>query len=231
MDLDKLKEALDEERFTELETYINDLVGQRDSARKESISGRQSLKAKASELEDENKALKRTQAELFERLGVQDIEQLSELDPKGQAEAAKQYEAKLKRIEKEMQEREQAYAQLETKHKGTLQEAAMRRAMADHEWIDADLVASFVNGRLAWDDDNVKYKADDGLLMDLTEGLQTLAKEKPHLLKSTGTSGSGYRGNRREMDGEQIALTRKEFDALNPAAKMKHVKSGGAITE
>lgn len=231
MDLEALRESLDGERFTALETYVNDLIGQRDSARKESINGRQSLKTRATELESENAQLKKTQADLFERLGVESADQLAELDPKGQAEAAKQYEAKLKRIERDLQENQSAYEQLEAKHKGTLQEAAMRKAMTGHEWIDSDLVESFVASRLAWDDDSVKYKAEDGLLMDLGEGLQTLAKEKPHLLKASGAGGSGYRGPRREKGEGPQTMVRTEFDALPPAARMKFVKEGGSITE
>ena len=230
MDLEKVREALDEERFGELEAYVNDLIGQRDSARKESINHRQGLKSKATELETENEQLKRAQTELLERLGVESVEQIAELDPKGQAEAARQYEAKLKRIEREMSERDQAYQALEAKHKGTLQEAAMRKAMADHEWVDGELVASFVQNRLAWDDDDIRYRADDGLLMDLTEGLQTLAKEKPHLLKTTGAGGSGYRASRR--DGEQPKqISRTDFDNLAPAARMSFIKGGGSVTE
>ena len=38
MDISDLKEALGDEKFTALENYISDLVGQRDAARNESIS-------------------------------------------------------------------------------------------------------------------------------------------------------------------------------------------------
>lgn len=231
MDISQLKEQLGDETFADLQAYITDLEGQRDSARKESINHRHSLKQKAADLEEQNRLLTQQQTELFERLGVESADQLNELDPKGQAEAAKQFEAKLKRIERELSERQDAYQKLEQKHKGTLQEAAMRQAMAGHEWIDADLVASFVTSRLVWDDDAVRYKADDGLVMDLGEGLKTLAHEKPHLLKTAGAGGSGYRGTRHEKDAGPKTKTRADFEALNPAARMDFIKGGGKLTD
>ena len=232
MDLEALRESLDDERFNELTQYISDLEGQRDTARKESINHRQSLKSKVSELEKENETLKRTQSELFERLGVESADQLSELDPKGQAEAAKQFEAKVKRLERELTERNEAYTALDAKHRKAIQDSAMRAAMQGHDWIDADLVASFVNTRLVWDDDAVRYKADDGLVMELPEAMQTLAKDKPHLLKTAGASGSGYREQRRETGANQPReLKRADFEKLSPADRMKHVKSGGAVID
>lgn len=231
MDIEELREPLGEERFTALQTYVGDLIGQRDSARKESINHRQSLKARATELEEENKNLRRMQEELFERLGVESVEQLAELDPKGQAEVAKQYEAKLKRLERDLNEKQEAYAQLDTKHKRTKQDAAMREALGSHEWIDGDLVASYVSGRLAWDDDKVRFQAEDGLLMDLKDGVEALAREKPHLLKSAGPGGSGYRGVRHERDAGPQTMARAEFEALNPAARMTFVKGGGKLSD
>lgn len=232
MDLETLREKLDDEQFTALESFVNDLTGQRDSARKESIQHRQSLKAKAADLEKENESLKKAQSDLLERLGVESLEQIEELDPKGQAEAARQYEAKLKRLERDMQERQAAYDTLHNKHRSTLQTAAMQAAMQGHEWIDADLVSSYVQTRLVWDDDAVKFQADDGLTMDLKEGIQVLAKDKPHLVKAAGAGGSGYRGAPKSgVDAGPKVMTRNEFEALNPAARMTHIKSGGKVTD
>lgn len=187
MDLEQLREALGDETLTKLQAYVDDLTGQRDAARKESIDGRKGLKAKVAELEQR-------QAELFERLGIESVEDLEEMDPKGQAEAAKQFEARTRRLEKELAERQQALEALDHKYRGTRQEAALRQALGQHEWIDADLVASFAGARLTWEDDQLLYQTEDGKVVSLDEGVQTLAKSKPHLLKAPGAGGSGFRG-------------------------------------
>ena len=44
MDIASLKEALGDEKFAALQSYVNDLTGQRDTARNESITGRKKLK-------------------------------------------------------------------------------------------------------------------------------------------------------------------------------------------
>ncbi|HRF88774.1 MAG TPA: hypothetical protein PK244_09300, partial [Pseudomonadales bacterium] len=96
MDIEQLKEKIGDESFSELSGHIADLTGQRDAARAESISGRKALKA-------EVETLRNTRAKLFERLGLDDDADIDALpDAKGQAEAAKQYEQKLKRIEREL---------------------------------------------------------------------------------------------------------------------------------
>lgn len=231
MDLEKLKEALGEAVHAELVQHVSDLEGQRDAARQESIKHRTSLKAKVAELEQANAGLTRAQEEMLERLGVESIDALKELDPKGQADAVKQYEAKLKRIEKEAAEKQAAYDELHGRYRGSLQDAAMRKAMSGHEWIDADLVASFVGARLAWEDDQVLYRLDDGVTVALTEGLQTLAKEKPHLLKAAGAGGSGYRGKPANGSDAKPTLNRAQLEALPPADRVSFFKSGGQLLE
>jgi hypothetical protein len=230
MNLETLKEALGEETHAALVQYVTELTGQRDAARNESIKHRTGLKAKVTELEKINADLSRTQEEMLERLGVESIEALTTLDPKGQAEAAKQYEAKLKRIERDLTERNGAYDELFNRYRGSLQDAALRKALTGHEWIDADLVASFVGARLAWEDDQVLYKTDAGGLVSLEEGLQVLAKDKPHLLKAAGAGGSGYRGKPVNGDSKP-SLTRAQFEALPPADRSTFFRTGGQLSE
>ena len=196
MDLKQLKEKLGDEKFSELETYVNDLIGQRDAARDESIKGRKGLKAKVTELET-------LRDDLFERLGIESVDDLKDLDPKGQAEAVKQFEAKMKRLERELGDKSKALDELSGKYRGTLQDAALRKAMGSHEFIDSDLVASFVAGNLEWEDDKVLYRTAQGGLVPLDEGLNALVKEKPHLLKAAGAGGSGYRGGSGNGSGQE----------------------------
>jgi hypothetical protein len=167
---------------------------------------------------------------MLERLGVDSLDALQELDPKGQAEAARQFEAKVKRLEKELSERHGALEQLSAKYRGSLQSAALTKAMGQHEWIDRDLIEAYVGARLTWDDDQVFYKADDGALLSLGDGLQTLAKERPQLLKSAGAGGSGYRGQPVSGTAKPV-MTRAQFEALPAADRQSFFKTGGQLTE
>ena len=63
MDIENLKEALGDEKFTALKSYVDDLQGQRDAARQESINGRRGMKDKLAKLEADQNAL-------MERLGI-----------------------------------------------------------------------------------------------------------------------------------------------------------------
>lgn len=231
MNLEDLKDALGEDAFAELSKYVEDLTGQRDAARRESISGRQSLKSRVAELEAERDEWQKLQADLFSRLGVESADELAALDPKGQAEAAKQYEAKLKRAEKELADRQSAHDALFAKYRGSLQDAALRKALSSHEWIDSDLVESYVRARLSWDDDRVVFTAEDGLSMPLEDGVSALSKVKPHLLKNSGAGGSGYRGKPSNGQAAVHSLTRAQFEALNPAGRMQFFKDGGKLME
>lgn len=224
MDLDKLKEPLGEATFAELSTYIADLTGQRDTARKESIDGRRTLKARVTELETQR-------SKLFERLGIDSDEDIDALpDAKGQAEAVKQFEAKMKRLEREAADKDKALQDLSAKHRGTVQQAALSRAMADHAFIDRDLVESYVGQRLAWEDDALLYRTEDGKLLDLAEGVKLLASTKPHLLKAQGAGGSGYAGSRGNGNGAKT-MTRAEFQALPPDKQMAAIKEHATLTD
>jgi len=194
MDIEELKETLGEERYTALAAHVADLEGQRDAARNESIKHRQGLKTKVAELEKTNTELTRSRDEMLERLGVDSLEALADLDPKGQAEAAKQFEVKLKRLEKELSDKTAAYGELDARYRGSLKSSAMQQALAGHDWVDRELVTAFVSQRLDWDEDQVVFKTNDGGLVPLDDGIKTLTKERPHLLKSAGAGGSGYRG-------------------------------------
>jgi len=230
MDLEALKESLGEETHAAIVQYVSDLEGQRDAARQESIKHRTSLKAKLSELEQANAGLTQAQSEMLERLGVDSLEALQELDPKGQAEAARQFEAKVKRLEKDLADKHGALEQMSAKYRGSLQSAALTKAMSQHDWIDSDLIETFVGARLTWDDDQILYKTDDGAMLSLDDGLQTLVKERPQLLKSAGAGGSGYRGQ--PANGKaKPTMTRAQFEALPAADRQSFFKTGGQLTE
>lgn len=189
MNLEDLKDVLGDERFAVLATYVTDLTGQRDAARKESIEGRKSLKAKVAE---QDAAL----AKVMEKLGVETLEDIDTLPPaKGQAEAVKQLETRLKRMETDLKARETALGELSSKYRDSQLSAALGNALSAHEFNDREVVEAFVRGHIAWDNEQPLYKTSDGSLLPLDEGVGLLAKTKPLLLKAAGTGGSGYNPN------------------------------------
>ncbi|MGQ9815716.1 MAG: hypothetical protein ACUVR3_11310, partial [Candidatus Roseilinea sp.] len=183
MDLDALKDKLGEELHGELVQYITEIKAKADKQQK-------TLRAKLAELEQANADLKRTQEDMLERLGVNTIDELKETAPKGQIEA------RLKRLEKELADKQAALNDLTNRYRNAMQDAAIRKALAGHEWADGaqDLVIDHLARRVVWDGDQISYKAEDGALLSLDEAMQTLIKQKPILLKSTTAGGSGYRG-------------------------------------
>mgnify|MGYP003647240133 CR=1 FL=1 len=219
MDIESLKEALGDEKFTVLKTYVDDLQGQRDSARQESITGRRGMKDKLAKLEADQTAL-------MERLGIDSLEDLDLLpDAKGAAEAAKQYDVKLKRLERQMQEAVAQRDEISGKFRGSLQRAAIAEALSGHDFVARDLVETFVSQRLTWDGEDLLYKSDDGRMMPLKDGVAGIAKARPELLKSTGTGGAGVRASNAGGGGPKT-LTRAEFEALAPAQRVEAAKSG-----
>lgn len=219
MDIESLKEALGDEKFTALKTYVDDLTGQRDAARQESITGRRGMKDKLAKLEADQNAL-------MERLGIDSLEDLDSLpDARGAAEAAKQYDAKLKRMERQLQEATAQRDEISGKFRGTLQRAAIAEAMAGHEFVARDLVETFVSQRLTWEGDDLLFKSEDGRMIPLKDGIAGIAKARPELLKSTGTGGAGVRASNAGGGGAKT-MTRAEFEALAPAQRVEAAKSG-----
>ena len=187
MDIEALKDKLGDETFAKLKAHVDDLTGQRDTARNESINGRKTLKA-------ENDTLKAFKAKALEKLGVDSDEDLDALpDAKGQAEAAKQYDAKIKKLERERDEAKAAKEETDGKLRGSQQKAVIAEALGKHEFVARDLVEAYVSPRLVWEGEEIMFKADDGKLVAVADGVAGLAKSRPELLKPTGTGGAGAR--------------------------------------
>lgn len=219
MDIESLKEALGDEKFTALKSYVEDLTGQRDTARQESITGRRGMKDKLAKLEADQNAL-------MERLGIDSLEDLDLLpDAKGAAEAAKQYDAKLKRLERQMQEALTQRDEISGKFRGSQQKAAIAEALSGHEFVARDLVETFVSQRLTWEGDDLLFKSDDGRMIPVKDGVAGIAKTRPELLKSTGTGGAGVRASNAGGGGPKT-MTRAEFEALAPTQRVEAAKSG-----
>jgi hypothetical protein len=220
MDIETLKDALGDETFTALKTYVDNLAEQRDAARNESINGRRSLKDKLTQLET-------AQATLLEKLGLDSVDDVENLPAaKGAAEAAKQYEAKLKRLERQYAEAERQREEVAGKYKSSLQRSAISEALSGHEFIARDVVETFVSNRLAWEGDDLLFKAEDGRLIPVKDGVASIAKMRPELIKPTGTGGAGVRAANAGSNGGPKTMTRAEFDAMPPAQRVEAAKTG-----
>lgn len=224
MDLEQFKEALGDEKFTELSNYVNDLQGQRDSARNESISKRKGLQAKVTELETQH-------AEMLEKLGVESFDDLGDLDVKGAAEAAKQYEAKFKRLERQLGEATERAEKADGLYRSSQKAAALAEAMGGHKFLAKSVVASHIGNSLVWEGDELFYKTDEGNLVSVKDGVAGFAKANPELLEPIGTGGAGVKPSNTRGGGEAKTMTRAEFEAAPPAARMEHVKGGGQIVD
>ena len=225
MDIETLKEALGDEKFSALKTYVDDLTGQRDAARNESITGRKGLKEKLAKLESD-------QAALLEKLGLDSLDDLDSLpDAKGAAEAAKQYEAKTKRLERQLAEATAAREQAEGKFKDSLRRATIADALGGHEFIARDVVETFVSNRLTWEGDDLLFKTDDGKLVPVKDGVAGIAKTRPELLKATGAGGAGVRQSNAAGSGGGKTITRAQYEAMPAEARASQNWSETVITD
>jgi hypothetical protein len=224
MEIEALKEALGDEKFKALQSFVDGLKSQRDEARQESISGRKGLKDKLSQLES-------AQSRLMEKLGVDSLDDLDSLpDAKGSAEAAKQYEAKVKRLERELSDSAKTRDEAVGKYKSGLQKVAISEALSGHDFVARDIIESYVSQRLAWEGDDLYFKSEDGKLMPVKDGVASVAKSRPELLKAAGTGGAGVRQSNAGGNGGAKTMARADFDQLPPQQRMALAKEGVQLT-
>lgn len=225
MDISTLKEKLGDEKFAELQGYVTDLIGQRDAARTESINGRKGKDQKIAELSARL-------SELAEWAGVEPDADLAALPaPKGQADAVKQYEAKLKRAYLERDEAKKAADEAAGKYRSSLQQAAIAKALGGHEFVAKDIVETFVSQRLTWEGEDLLFKTDDGKLVPVADGVAGLAKSRPELLKAAGTGGAGVRQSNAGSGGGTKTKTRAEWDAMPHTERSSFAKEGGKVVD
>ena len=224
MDIAQLKEKLGDETFSKLQSYVTDLIGQRDTARQESITGRKKLK-------DDLEKAQGLATKALEKLGIESADDLDALpDAKGQVEALRQFETKLKRTERERDDAKKLADEASGKYRSSLQKAAIAEALGGHEFVARDIVETYVNQRLVWEGDDLFFKSDDGKLIPPKDGVAGIAKTRPELLKPTGTGGAGMRQSNAGSGGGGKTMTRAEFEAMEPAARVEAAKSGVQLT-
>lgn len=223
MDIEKLKDKLGDETFSELKAYVSDLSGQRDTARNESINGRRKLK-------EDLAAAQALAQKALEKLGVESADDLETLpDAKGQADALKQLGTKLTRAERERDEARKAAEEATGKYRSSLTRAAVAEAMGGHEFVARDLVETYVSQRLVWEGDELYFKSDDGKPIPVKDGVAGLAKTRPELLKPAGTGGAGVRQSNAGSAGGK-SMSEAEFDAKAPAEQARLMNEGITLT-
>ena len=151
-------------------------------------------------------------------------------DAKGQVEALRQFETKLKRTERERDDAKKLADEASGKYRSSLQKAAIAEALGGHEFVARDIVETYVNQRLVWEGDDLFFKSDDGKLIPPKDGVAGIAKTRPELLKPTGTGGAGMRQSNAGSGGGGKTMTRAEFEAMEPAARVEAAKSGVQLT-
>ena len=166
------------------------------------------------------------QAELLEKLGVDSFDDIGELtDSAGMAEAAKQFETKLKRMERQLGEAQQSADAANGKYKDSLKTGLVAEALGAHKFLEKDVVSQFVANSLVWEGDDLLFKTDDGNLVSVKDGVSGIAKSRPELLESTGAGGAGIRASNAGSNSE-LSMTRTEFEGLSPAKQMEAAKAG-----
>ena len=110
--------------------------------------------------------------------------------------------------------------------------AAMKIAADLAEGSNIDLLSTFINTRLSFQEGNLKVTDGSGnLTISSLDDLKAEFKNDPKfasLLKGNQSSGGGATGGNNSGSAAKTK-SRAEFTALNPADQMKHVKSGGTV--
>lgn len=228
-DFDKLKgKTLDDAMLSEIKTAFEAESTRAETAEdkarkaaKESISHRTTLKAERDAA--------------FEKLGVSTMEELEALpEAKGQAEAAKQLESKLKKAERERDDAIKARDQAAGTLKGLTREQSIAQALDGLKFKNPADVRVLLQSRVVEEGDELRFKTDDGKLVPLKEGAAWFAKTRPDYVEPSGDGGggSGFKGSKGAGGGDnRKTMTRAQFDAADHAQRSEFAKAGGQVVE
>lgn len=188
-------------------------------AEKESIEGRKTLKAERDSA--------------FEKLGIESADQLDALpDAKGMADAAKQFEAKVKRLERDLAEKGKAFDEMSGRYATERRDRTIAQAVAKHPFIDADDARAVIDRHLQVEGDELRFKTQDGKLTSVDEGVAWIAKTKLHLVRGSAPGqGAGNGGGDAGSQGGSKAMTRAAFESLPPDQRMTAARGGLSLTD
>jgi chromosome segregation ATPase len=124
----------------------------------------------------------------------------------------------------------QLQGRIEKEQKGN---AAMKIAADLAEGSNIDLLSTFINTRLSFQEGNLKVTDGSGnLTISSLDDLKAEFKNDPKfasLLKGNQSSGGGATGGDNTSGGAAKTKSRAEFMALNPTDRMKFTKTGGTV--
>ena len=196
------------------------------------------LQATNKELADQFDAIKNKNDELLtETKSAKEAKRKAEADAIAEkdrmAKESGDFESLYKSSSEKLQMTESTLSQLqgriETEQKGN---AAMKIAADLAEGSNIDLLSTFINTRLSFQEGNLKVTDGNGnLTISSLDDLKAEFKNDPKfasLLKGNQSSGGGATGGNNSGSAAKTK-SRAEFTALNPADQMKHIKSGGTV--
>ena len=223
MNLEDLKgKTIDDATLAKLTEYTSGLQtraetaeGKARTAQAESISGRKGKDAVISKL--------------MEKLGIDSPEDIDNLpDAKGQAEASKQMEAKLKKMERERLDAVTALQDVQGKYSADKKALAIDRALSAHPFVDMDDARAIFGGRIKSEGEDLLFDSGDGKLIALSDGAAWLAKTKTYMVKAPVATGSGFKAgasptqpNAPTLSTEAIYAARNGLGAPAPATTTK----------
>jgi len=196
------------------------------------------LQATNQELADQFDAIKNKNDELLtETKSAKEAKRKAEADAIAEkdrmAKESGDFESLYKSSSEKLQMTETTLSQLqgriETEQKGN---AAMKIAADLAEGSNIDLLSTFINTRLSFQEGALKVTDGSGnLTISSLDDLKAEFKNDPKfasLLKGNQSSGGGATGGNNSGSAAKTK-SRAEFTALNPADQMKHIKSGGTV--
>tara|TARA_R100000541_G_scaffold58872_1_gene70909 strand:+ start:11 stop:652 length:642 start_codon:yes stop_codon:yes gene_type:complete len=196
------------------------------------------LQATNQELADQFDAIKNKNDELLtETKSAKEAKRKAEADAIAEkdrmAKESGDFESLYKSSSEKLQMTESTLSQLqgriETEQKGN---AAMKMAADLAEGSNIDLLSTFINTRLSFQEGALKVTDGNGnLTISSLDDLKAEFKNDSKfasLLKGNQSSGGGATGGNNSGSAAKTK-SRAEFTALNPADQMKHIKSGGTV--
>lgn len=233
-ELDELKGAtLDDGKFSALKSHVDDILAQRDAARQESISGRKGKDAKLADLQAQlDKATARIEV-YAEKLGVEPDADLDALpSAKGQAEAAKQFESRVKKLQRDLDDKARQFDDLAGRHSAYVRESQIVKAMEGHRFKNPGDVRVLIERRVKQEGDDLLFETDDGKLVPLREGVAWFGKTRTDYVEpaDAGGHGSGYRsGSSNGSSGKTMPLA--QFLAQTPKDRAKAMADGMTLVD
>lgn len=221
-DLESLKDKLDGETLSALGSHFAEVEGKLKTVRKKADTA-DSATAKAAQLE----------ARILEKFGIESLDDLDNLpDPKaakGEIDALKQFEGKLKRAERDRDEALKAKDTLIAQMTQARKQAAIAQAVSAGGFHDAEAAELFLSRNIEQLDDEFVYKTKDGRHIPLSDGAKLIATERPHLVnKIPQGTGSGFR----DAGGKSAkTMTQAALNALKPAERAQAFADGYTVTE